>query len=133
MWVPFIGWVIGGALIQSKMAPVQRALSDQVSARKVPPKIDWPSSEQESIAERMGRICMEEVGWPNCHFIPEDQFEAMIEWRTGDLCEVAALMAIEGEFRVEFPEDFMSFVSNATFGSVVKWVEANQKSTAAQE
>jgi hypothetical protein len=50
------------------------------------------------IKQKISKIAVQELRWPNSHFLPSDPFEIIMWDGTGDLATAAALDLIEKEF-----------------------------------
>jgi hypothetical protein len=117
-WIPIIGWAIAGNLDAIRLGPGVRHVRALLAKRpKVLPDL-WKSTEHAEVAATIAAICQEVIGWKTANFIPEDPFEIMIELRTGDLCEVEALMKIDDTFKIKLPFDG---VMKMTFADVVDY------------
>jgi len=79
------------------------------------------SSAELAVGQSISKIAMEELGWPNSHFIPCDPFEIIMWDGTGDLATAAALDRIEKEFGLRRRSDgeWQELASHA-FGYVVQ-------------
>ena len=128
MCIPIVGWMVAGMIEKAKLHPAESAILKQIRDRKAAPRSDWSTPDAKQIADRVARICQEQIGWPNSHFVPDDPFEIMIALRTGDLCEVEAIMALEEEFEIDFEKVEDDFLLKATFRDIVDWIK-DQKPT----
>ena len=82
----------------------QRPIFDDESLKKI-----WTDLEHITIAQKINSICIEQIGWDEgTVFLPNDPFCLMIELYTGDLCEVEAIMAIEEDFFLKFPDEYFN-------------------------
>ena len=119
MWIPIIGWIFAGLLENERLHPGEKHVQQMFSLREcIPPEI-WGDEQKAQIADRIAKICQHCIGWQNRNFIPEDPFEIIIAWRTGDLCEVGALMNLEKEFRCKLDNAQVQHLMGMTFGEVV--------------
>lgn len=88
------------------------------------------------IEQKISKIAVQELGWPNSHFLPSDPFEIIMWDGTGDLATAAALDRIEKEFglRRRSDSEWQELASHA-FGYVVQKIasERAQEKPAAKQ
>jgi hypothetical protein len=79
------------------------------------------SKREKAVEDAISRIAMEEIGWPNSHFIPDDPFE-IIMWDGGDdLATAAALGRLEKELGLKRKSDSeWQNLASHTYGYVVQ-------------
>ena len=94
-WVPIVGWLVGAVLERRRTGPIERNLYSQFESRP-PHAVDyWRDEAQSRVAHVITDSCVQACGWPHSHFIPDDSLGVMLEFRTGDLCELDAIFRIE--------------------------------------
>lgn len=126
-WVPIFGWLVAAVLSRSRCYGIESSIEQQLRLRDEIPDEVWPDAEERAIARRIAQISMTEIDWPNDHFIPGDPFEIMVALRTGDLCELSAMVRIEEEFGVDLAQVMFVPGANLTFGEIVKWIKAERQ------
>lgn len=73
------------------------------------------------VKQRISKIALEELGWPNSHFFPSDLFEIIMWDGTGELATASALDRIEREFGLMKRSDGeWQELASHTFGYVVQ-------------
>jgi len=122
MWVPVLGWVVASVLEARRLGPCERRVREALAARPPIPSTVWDGEARARVAQDAGRGCAEAVGWPNDHFIPEDPMECVLCWRTGDLCEVEALMKLEQTFGMRFSKDETARIVGMTLSEFVDFI-----------
>jgi hypothetical protein len=130
LWIPVVGWIVSNQLEKRRLIPGESAILDQLAARPDIPGNVWRDNDQADIANRIIECVTSECEWPHPRFAPNDPFEILIQWRTGDLCEVAALMNIEREFGMSLDDKTIDRVVRMTFGEVVDFIAASSRKVA---
>src|SRR5437868_6069385 len=85
--VPFVG--VRDRVFKEITAQMQQRAADSTEF--------WNqySTAELDVEQRIAIIAVEELGWPNSHFLPSDPFEIIMWDGTGDLATAAALDRIE--------------------------------------
>lgn len=128
--IPVLGWFVAATLENRRIRPGVLAILEQLGRRGEMPDQIWPDARRADIAKRIIKCCTAACSWEHPRFAPYDPFEIMIEWRTGDLCEVEAIMNIEEEFSMKLDDQTVERLTNMTFLEVVEYVIGQLRSSA---
>jgi hypothetical protein len=83
------------------------------------------SSAELGVEQRISKIALEELGWPNDHFLPSDPFEIIMWDGTGDLATASAIDRMERELGLRRRSDGeWQELASLTFGDVVQKIAA---------
>ena len=103
-----------------------RELCEQLAARDESRGDEWESEEDARLAERVTAILARHLGWPSDRFIPRDPFEIVCwdrrAYPNNDLVQLEALLEIEREIGVGFPDDFWSWSFAQIYGDVIEGI-----------
>jgi len=79
------------------------------------------------VQQIISRIAVEELGWPNSHFLPSDPFEIIMWDGTGDIATAAALDRMEKEFGLRRRSDSeWQELASHVFGYVVQKIASER-------
>lgn len=118
-WIPVAGWIPAALLERARTEPIAEALYSQLKGRSE--GFDrWQGELRHRVAMAIIDSCVNACCWPNAYFIPDDSFEVMIEFRTGDGCEMDAIFRIEKAIGIKLSEPDVQELANLTLGGVVE-------------
>ena len=93
---------------------------------------NWTTDKERSVATLMGKHFRDYIGWRTETFLPNDRFQVIAygpRFQSFDeLLFEEAILGIEAEMGLKFPDSFWTQLFDSTFGDVVHAViqEANQ-------
>lgn len=119
-WIPILGWTLASALEQRRFRPIVQDIERQLLDRPDTSGLWGPDPRRQKASAALRRLIMEELGWPNDRFIPEDP-PGVVFWAHRDgLDGVTALTRLEREFGVQFPdEEWERLCRHGTLGELV--------------
>lgn len=103
--IPLLGLLVCW-LFDSRWLTLDRMVERHLKQRDTTIEEAWRDHpELLDIARDVQLILEEELWYFKPVFIPEDPYSLLGQLYTGDLCEIAAIMAIEQHFGIELPTD----------------------------
>ena len=100
--VPLVGKYVASYLKHRRMLAIHWEFEEQVSRRGPIPESIWGEDPRRlEAANIVIQQCVDAIGWEHPYFIPDDPFEIVIQLRTGDMCELDAILRIQRAFDVE--------------------------------
>jgi hypothetical protein len=118
-WIPVAGWIPAALLERARIEPIADALNSQLKGRSE--GFDhWHGELRRRVATAIIDSCVKACCWPNAHFIPDDSFEVMMEGRTGDGCEIDALVRIEKSLGIRLSKPDVQELASLTLGGAVE-------------
>jgi hypothetical protein len=121
-WVPVAGWLVGMVLQHRRIGPIVDELDRQFDSRPPVPVEYWDDELRRHIAHSLIESCVQACGWPHEHFIPSDAFGVMMEWRTGDGCEIDAMFRIEDALQLKLSNAEWKMLCELTLNDTVEYL-----------
>jgi hypothetical protein len=121
-WIPVLGWMVSAALESRRLRPGSVAILEQLQRRAEIPEEVWPDAHRADVAKRIIQCCTAACCWDHPRFAPRDPFEIIIQWQTGDLCELEAVMNIEDAFSLKMDDNTVQTLLRMTLLEVVDYV-----------
>ena len=121
-WIPVLGWIVSAELERRRLQLGELAILEQLRRRSEIPDEVWPDANRAKVAKRIIQCCTAACSWDPPRFAPADPFEIIIKWRTGDLCELEAIMNIEQEFSLKLDDQTVETLTHMTLLEVADYV-----------
>jgi hypothetical protein len=111
---------LASALEQSRFRPLVQDIERQLLERTDTSGLWGPGPRRQKASASLCTLIMEELGWPNDRFMPEDPSGVAFWAHRDGLDGVTALMRLEREFEVHFPdEEWERLCRHGTLGELV--------------
>ncbi len=127
MWLPLVGWEFAATLERARFRPMVRSIEQQLRER--PDTSELWGSDRQQVSAAIRKIAMEELGWPNDHFIPADPCSIVFWGHNDGLDDVSAVMRIERHFGCDLSDsESERLMTHGTLGELVDRLIANERS-----
>jgi acyl carrier protein len=129
MWLPIIGWTFAAMLEQARFRPMVRSIEQQLRERPNTSELWGGDTGRQQISAAIRKIAMEELGWPNDHFIPADPCSIVFWGHHDGLDSVSVVMRIEKQFGCDLSDSESERLrTHGTLGELVDRLIANERS-----
>lgn len=123
---PILGRLVA-PFLRSRFAILDEQVEAELRCRDLTLEEAWAASpEHLEVVTRLHAFFEEHLWFFSPGFLPEDSLMLLGRWITGDLCELSMLMAIEEEYNVKIPEDFI--FGDPTMLDLVHFIVENRDS-----